>query len=474
MELVGKPKLLFLDEPTSGLDAQSSYNIIRFIRKLANAGWPVLCTIHQPSAILFEHFDHLLLLVRGGRTAYYGEIGKDASTMINYFESNGGPECSPEANPAEYILECVGAGTAGKSTKDWGEVWLNSNEAKALNEELDEIEKNAVREPNREALTYATPFGTQFRLVHTRMAIAYWRSPDYNIGRFFNIMFTSLITGFTFWKLGDSSSDMMNKVFALFSTFIMAMTMIILAQPKFMTERLYFRREYASRYYGWLPFGISAILVEIPYIIVFAASFMFGFYWTAGMTNTPEACGYFYITFVVLVFWAVTLGFVIAAIAELPTMAAVINPLFISTLILFCGLMQSPSAMPKFWSSWMYWVDPFHYYIEGLAVNELEHLIVHCSDEDLLKFTPPPGQTCGQYMQNFFANNAPGYIANPDAVQPEQCGYCTYTSGPQFYYMGMQWDAAHKWRNFGILILFFAFNVCLFLLLVYLRRKGRR
>lgn len=32
MELVGKPKLMFLDEPTSGLDAQSSYNIIKFIR----------------------------------------------------------------------------------------------------------------------------------------------------------------------------------------------------------------------------------------------------------------------------------------------------------------------------------------------------------------------------------------------------------------------------------------------------------
>jgi ABC-type multidrug transport system ATPase subunit len=93
MELVGKPQLLFLDETTSGLDAQSSFNIIRFIRKLANAGWPVLCTIHQPSAVLFENFDHLLLLVRGGRTAYHGP---DCKTMIDYFEFNGGPRCSPE------------------------------------------------------------------------------------------------------------------------------------------------------------------------------------------------------------------------------------------------------------------------------------------------------------------------------------------------------------------------------------------
>ncbi|KAI7904279.1 ABC-2 type transporter-domain-containing protein [Cokeromyces recurvatus] len=474
MELVGKPKLLFLDEPTSGLDAQSSYNIIRFIRKLADAGWPVLCTIHQPSAILFDHFDHLLLLVRGGRTAYFGEIGKDSQTMISYFESNGGPKCSPDANPAEYILEVVGAGTAGKATKDWAEVWKASDECKRLAEELDEIDRSADKNPTRKALTYATPFSTQFRLVFKRMTLAYWRSPDYNIGRFLNIMFTSLISGFTYWKLNNSSTDLLYKVFALFSTFIMAMTMIILAQPKYMTERIYFRREYASRYYGWLPFGLSAILVEFPYIIVFAAMFMFGFYWTSGMTNTSSSCGYFYITFVVLVCWAVTLGFDIAAVAELPTMAAVINPLFVSILILFCGLMQTPSAMPKFWSSWMYWLDPFHYYIEGLAVNELATLKVECTEEDLIRFTPPPGQTCAEYTAEFFALGATGYIANPDAVQPEQCGYCQYKSGPDFYYTGMKWEASHKWRNFGILIAFTIFNIFVFLLFVYLKRKPRR
>lgn len=101
---------------------------------------------------------------------------------------------------------------------------------------------------------------------------------------------------------------MQNRLFALFSTFIMAMILIILAQPKFMTERLYFRREYASRFYGWAPFAFSAILVEIPYIIFFSTFFMFGFYWTAGLTNTSDAVGYFWITLVVFVFWAVTLG----------------------------------------------------------------------------------------------------------------------------------------------------------------------
>ncbi|KAI8988953.1 ABC-2 type transporter-domain-containing protein [Pilobolus umbonatus] len=474
MELVGKPQLLFLDEPTSGLDAQSSYNIIRFIRKLADAGWPVVCTIHQPSAILFDHFDHLLLLVRGGKTAYYGEIGPDAHTMINYFERNGGPKCSPSANPAEYILEVVGAGTAGKSTTDWATVWEQSREAEALERELDEIHQSANQSPTRQASMYATPFGTQFKLVLKRMCIAYWRSPEYNIGRFITIMFASLITGFTYWKLSNSAIDMQNRLFALFACFIMANILIILAQPKFMTERIYFRREYASRYYSWIPFALSVILTEIPYILVLAAFNMFGFYWTTGLVNTSEAAGYFYLILVFFVFWAVTLGFVIASVAENPVMAAVINPLILSILILFAGMMQPVKAMPKFWSSWMYWINPFHYFIEGLAVNELADLIVECSPEDYLKYLPPVGQSCQDYSANFLASNPAGYLANPDAMQPDYCNYCPYKSGQEFYTTRLDWSEVNKWRNLGLIIAFFGFNTILFMGLVYWKRKPMR
>ena len=69
VELAAKPALLlFLDEPTSGLDSQSSWAIIAFLRKLADNGQAVLATIHQPSAILFQEFDRLLFLAKGGKT----------------------------------------------------------------------------------------------------------------------------------------------------------------------------------------------------------------------------------------------------------------------------------------------------------------------------------------------------------------------------------------------------------------------
>lgn len=68
VELAAKPALLlFLDEPTSGLDSQSAWAICAFLRKLADNGQAVLSTIHQPSAILFQEFDRLLFLAKGGQ-----------------------------------------------------------------------------------------------------------------------------------------------------------------------------------------------------------------------------------------------------------------------------------------------------------------------------------------------------------------------------------------------------------------------
>ena len=75
VELAAKPQLLlFLDEPTSGLDSQTSWSILDLLEKLKNNGQAILCTIHQPSAVLFQRFDRLLFLAKGGKT------GKPAST----------------------------------------------------------------------------------------------------------------------------------------------------------------------------------------------------------------------------------------------------------------------------------------------------------------------------------------------------------------------------------------------------------
>ncbi|KAK1937114.1 ABC transporter G family member 31 [Phytophthora citrophthora] len=116
VELAAQPSVLFLDEPTSGLDARSAKLIMDGVRKVADTGRTVLCTIHQPSSEVFGVFDSLLLLKRGGETVFAGELGQDAHEMIAYFESIDGVEkLEDKYNPATWMLEVVGAGVGNNN-----------------------------------------------------------------------------------------------------------------------------------------------------------------------------------------------------------------------------------------------------------------------------------------------------------------------------------------------------------------------
>ena len=68
MEMVAMPALLFLDEPTSGLDSTTSFDLLDALGKLASIGVNILAVLHQPSFQLYEKFDTVLLLGKGGRT----------------------------------------------------------------------------------------------------------------------------------------------------------------------------------------------------------------------------------------------------------------------------------------------------------------------------------------------------------------------------------------------------------------------
>jgi len=72
--------------------------------KLKKNGQAILCTIHQPSAMLFQRFDRLLFLKTGGQTVYFGEIGENSSTLTSYFERNGASSWSFSRNAKLYLI----------------------------------------------------------------------------------------------------------------------------------------------------------------------------------------------------------------------------------------------------------------------------------------------------------------------------------------------------------------------------------
>ncbi len=75
-------RVLFLDEPTSGLDPRSAGDIARTARRLADSGRIVVLVTHDLSASVLAQVDHLLVMVEGGRVAWFGPPA-DACRMFD-------------------------------------------------------------------------------------------------------------------------------------------------------------------------------------------------------------------------------------------------------------------------------------------------------------------------------------------------------------------------------------------------------
>ena len=85
-ELLTKPSLLFLDEPTSGLDPGLDKSVMEQMRDLAHDGRTVIVVTHSVANL--DTCDRLLVLVPGGRIAYYGPPDEG----LSYFGQPGWAE----------------------------------------------------------------------------------------------------------------------------------------------------------------------------------------------------------------------------------------------------------------------------------------------------------------------------------------------------------------------------------------------
>ncbi|GEQ67986.1 hypothetical protein JCM33374_g1652 [Metschnikowia sp. JCM 33374] len=473
VELVAKPSLLlFLDEPTSGLDSQSAWAIVQLLKSLASAGQAILCTIHQPSSTLFEEFDRLLLLKKGGKTVYFGDIGEHSHDIVNYFESHGARECSPAENPAEYILEVIGAGATAASTKDWFEVWQSSEERVIAEQKIDEliVEGNSraisskVEPIDNKELTskYAASILSEMIHVTWRAALAFWRNPEYIMAKNVLMLTNGLFIGFTFYDLKNTTAGMQNGMFCGFLSMIVSAPLINQIQAQSLNLReTYEGREKMSNTYRWWIMVLSEFVNEVPYTI-FAATLMYVPLFFATKANTDAShAGVFFLSYAVfLEFFNISFGLMLAYFAPDVQSAAVLVSFFYSFIVSFAGVMQPVSLMPKFWT-FMYKISPYTYIIQNLVSSIIHGRPVSCSEKEFSVFDPPSGQTCGEYMKGFL-EVAPGYLRDADATT--NCGYCALSNADQFLAsIGIKYS--YVWRNIGFFCVYTVFNLCACLLL---------
>ncbi|PFH49073.1 hypothetical protein AMATHDRAFT_148472 [Amanita thiersii Skay4041] len=469
VELAAKPKLLlFLDEPTSGLDSQSAWNIVSFLRRLADSGQAILCTIHQPSAELFQVFDKLLLLRKGGKTVYFGDLGLNATTLIHYFEKNGARSCLPDENPAEYMLDVIGAGATATSKQDWYEVWRYSPGASGVQQELDRIHADGRNRPALEATIrseFASSWVFQVKELLKRDAEAHWRNPTYITAKLILNIVGGLFIGFTFFKAKDTQQGTQNKLFAVFMATILSVPLSNQLQVEFINMRsVYEIRERASRMYSWTALLTSQLLVELPWNILGSTLLFLTWYWTVGFPSSRA--GYTFLMLgIIYPLYYTSIAQAIAAMAPNAEIAAVLFSTLFSFVIMFNGVLQPFRKLG--WWQWMYRLSPYTYLVEGLLGQALGRQQITCSPIEYVTLNPPSGQTCAQYL-NPFISFAGGYLTNPNVTS--SCQFCSMRTTDQFLGASFNIFYSHRWRNVGLMAAFICFNIVCTYLLTYLFR----
>ncbi|EAW12337.1 putative ABC multidrug transporter [Aspergillus clavatus NRRL 1] len=475
VELVSKPSILiFLDEPTSGLDGQSAYNTVRFLRKLADVGQAVLVTIHQPSAQLFAEFDTLLLLAKGGKMVYFGDIGDNGQTVKNYFARFGAP-CPTNVNPAEHMIDVVSGHLS--QGRDWNQVWLESPEHTRAVQELDHMISEAASKPPGtvdDGHEFAMPIMDQMKIVTKRMCISLFRNLDYLMNKIALHIGSALFNGFSFWMISESVSSMQLRLFTIFNFIFVAPGVINQLQPLFIERRdIYDTREKKSKMYSWKAFVTALIVSEFPYLCICAVMYFVCWYYTVGFPSASDKAGAMFFVMLCYEFLYTGIGQFIAAYAPNATFAALTNPLVIGTLVSFCGVLVPYAQIQAFWRYWIYWLNPFNYLMGSMLVFGVFDTPVKCKDSEYAVFDTPNGTTCANYLSTFMQGiGSRMNLINPEATS--DCRVCEYRVGSDYLYTINLNDYYYGWRDSAIVCIFVFSSYAMVYVLMKLRTKASK
>ncbi|KAF3390870.1 Multidrug resistance protein CDR1 [Talaromyces pinophilus] len=488
VELAARPQLLlFLDEPTSGLDSQTSWSILDLIDTLTRHGQAILCTIHQPSAMLFQRFDRLLFLAKGGKTIYFGDIGENSKILSSYFERNGATPLAQGENPAEWMLEVIGAAPGSHTDIDWPVVWRKSPEHTKVKEHLAELKATlSLKEPAPQSddpgafREYAAPFRVQLWETMKRVFSQYNRTPIYIYSKLALSVFSALYVGFSFFHAKNTIQGLQNQMYSVFMLMTVFGNLCQQIMPLFVTQRaLYEVRERPAKTYSWQAFMISNIFVELPWNTLMAVLMFVCWYYPIGMNNnakptdsvTERGALMFLFVWVFLLLTSTFAHLIVAGIETAETAGNIVTLLF-SLCLIFCGVLATPQAMPGFWI-FMYRVSPLTYLVQGMLSTGLSGTTVECSSVEYVTFDPAPGfSTCLDYMSGYI-NAAGGYLLEPNATS--NCQYCTISS-TDTYLAAINTYFSQAWRNFGLIWVFIIFNIAGATLIYWLARvpKGKK
>ncbi|CAD7079016.1 unnamed protein product [Hermetia illucens] len=288
LELVNNPPVIFLDEPTTGLDDAASVQCIALLQRIAHSGRTIICSIHTPSARIFEMFDHVYVMAEG-QCVYQG-----SSTHIVPYIQEFGLSCPLTYNPADFIIEVVSheygteynekmvaAVDNGKSfswcphshhedtedSKGSSLLAHSHHEGHTIEQFEEEIDIKQLKSKSS--------WIQQFAVLLRRMLLEMWRDTNYIKLKFCMTITLGLIVGGLYEGVGnDATKALFNFGFAFGITIAYLYKPMMPVLLQFPTEVRLLKREYFNQWYKLGPYYCAMICAKMPFQIFLALIYL--------------------------------------------------------------------------------------------------------------------------------------------------------------------------------------------------------
>ena len=350
MGMVANPNVLFLDEPTTGLDSSAAFSIVTFLVELAyNTDVSVIMTIHQPSEMVFDMLQDLLLL-EGGKLAYFGPL----HATQRYFASLSF-HCPPNTNPADFYLDLVYKPPIGfDGTTTWKDLYNRSLFSVNINRAKEEfIGSCSVAGPPAKSPNDFVRFAilVQFFLKYYSREIGLY---------YLRVLFLIIIAFFigTLFLLLDTETKQLPQYSgAIFFNIWSVLFSAVAATGLFAADRRLAVEQVKNAIFTPKIYCLAQFVVSIPFNFVASLVFQVMFHWLTNINPSGESfiyavlltCGH------LLLMEAIMLT--VVEVLKNAMLCVTFAMVVLGYLFLFSGFFISVKNMPD-WISWVSYITP--------------------------------------------------------------------------------------------------------------------